>query len=160
MAFADEFLALQNPVDGAHRQTDLLLGQQHLQFLRAPAGLLTQRYDALLFRSFRQAWTVMRPAAAFLQRTQTARIEIAPAPVKARGPRNRELPAQRRQRFLTTHRSNHEPHPLLVHIHLVPRHRLQPPGPETLTLAVKDVLATTVKDVMAPYVKDRPLHFP
>src|SRR5260370_8626114 len=80
VAFADQFMALQNPMDGSHRQTDLLLCQQHLQLLRAPAGLLTQCYHALLFRSFRQAWTVVRPATAFLQRTQTAPLYIAPAP--------------------------------------------------------------------------------
>lgn len=39
-------------------------------------------------------------------------------------------------------------------IHLVPRHRLQPPRPETLSRTVKHVLAHAAKHVMAPYTLD------
>src|SRR5665213_545412 len=131
--FADQAVTLQNPVNGPHRQSDLLfLVQQHSQFLRAPTRLLTQCDHSLLFPGFGAARTAMRLSAALADLCQAAGLPVALAPEITRWPRNLKLAAQRRHAFLAAAGSNHELHPLLVHIHPFPRHRLRPPRPKTL----------------------------
>src|ERR1700675_385946 len=132
--FADQIVTLQNAVNGPHRQWQLFFFvQQHPQLFRAPTRLLAQGHNPLFRPRCGAARAAMRPSAALGYLRQAAGLPVALPPEITSRPRNPKLTAQGRHPFPPADRSNHKLHPLLVHIHPFPRHRLRPPWPETLT---------------------------
>ena len=88
---------------------------------------LAQGRDAFFLPRFRARRTVLRTSTPLAQGGETPPALIAPSPQVARGPRYPKFPAQARHALLPAHRPNHKSHPLLVHVHPVPRHLSRPP---------------------------------
>src|SRR5437868_4402186 len=156
LGLGDHLVARQNAMDRTHRQWHgRSLAQQNPQLLGAPAGLLAQRHHLLLGVAGGAPRTAPWPPTLFAHRYQRPCFFVPPQPQITGRPRNPKFPTQRRQSFPLALRANHKLNALFPHSCRPPRHG-RPSRPATLSLSVKDLLATAVKDVMAPHTEVRP----